>query len=626
MSSLNVLVIDDSSDFGEGLKRLIESLGHQVHLCEQPDKAKTLVNQNRYDLILIDCFMPNIDGFSLSSELFKITKQNGSATKFILMSGILVDEASKKEAHSHDHVSDFLVKPISKHKLEETLETHFEQTKNSILNELLSQNSTENDISAALSTCSSIKGVELSYIIPLISEMGLSCKLNVLDQTTQNTYSISFQEGLLSNIFSSEYNNSLGELLVGLGYLIREDLSSYINSEDFKNSTIPIGLALTQKNLISPHAVPVALKQQNINRLNDILSIKKMVCSLESSSSTKKSDSSSHLNQYDIQKECRIWVEQSITDEDVTVLKNLFSAVHFKKSVTLMEHDPSFEKISDLLSIEPEKLSDKNDLIFLFSNLVGGELQPAEDYDPDSSLEKKSLLAKVHSLKLRVKQNDPYTLLGVEPEGISDQKISKKYQVYAKDLHPDKIQSILSQEELEEAQEVFIKITEAFNLIKTEDNRTTFESFKRNKSTQLKLQCNNNLEAAKTLLFKGEYTKAFHLLNTEEMHSNYPNEFGLYFLWAALKSKDATGVSSQAPILFEREKKTLNDESLYYYVKSLEALKAENLELFQDFIKKSLQANSQFLPARRELQIAKSHLRSKNKKTSKSWFSFKKSS
>ncbi len=629
MSNLNILIIDDSEDFTAGFSRLIESLGHNTSVTSDPEEGKELLTQQDFDLAIIDCFMPTTDGFTLAAELNNISKTEKLKTKFILMSGILIDEASKKEAYSQTYIDDYLVKPISSENLSEVLSRYKGEgsthTKASLLMNFLDSKLTDSQAFELLKSTKKIQGFELAYILPKMSELGLSYKLEIKDKTTQSTYTVNIDSGFLKSIYSSEYNNSLGELLVGLGYLTREDLSSYINSGDFKISKIPIGKALVGLNLLSPHAVPVALKQQIINRLSDILPLEDLSCTFNHEPPSENNEQSCSLNQYEIKSECRHWVQglqsQNTPKHFTESLNSILVDSALEGSLSFSEKNPHYKTLKSLIVSKKESYSEP-EICLLFSNLIGGHLILSEETGAQSIPEKKSILDAVKNLKFKLKQKNPYFLFGLNSNNVTDQKISKAYQSLARDLHPDKVESLLSSTEFEETQNVFAEVTKSFNLIKTADNRKTFESYKKNKVIQSKLQSNVNLEAAKNLLNKGEYTKALKLLDQKEMHENYPNEFGLYFLWASLKGPLPEKVKTKIGPLLDQEKKNLRDESLYYYVKALASTQENDIESFKKFLILSLESNAQFLPARRDLQMAKKQQQPK----SKSWFSFKKSS
>ncbi len=626
MNSLNILIIDDSTEFASSLERLITHIGHFASICLKSEQAKNILNQNNFDLILIDCLMPVKDGFTLASELNLIIKEKNLNTKIILMSGVLIDKVSTKEAESFNYIEDYLIKPISKKKLEEVFNRCSQQENAFVLKPLFHENMNEHKVSEILNLTKKINGFELSYILPLISNFGFSYTINLADSFTKIYYTITIKSGFLYKISSSEYSNSLGELLVGLGYLTRESLSSYINSKEFKTNKTRIGTTLVNLNLLSPHAIPMAMKQQHINRLNGLLSIQNMTCTFMPEPEEKNFDDSTSLNQYEIKKEMCIWLESKAPESLFQNLNSIISEVTFIKSPFYTQSKTQNSKELDkILSSSPKDLT-KIDLILIFSNLIQDNLKVQNEINPSGSTKKEILLKLIQSLKIKLKQNNPYSLFNIHQNNASDQNISKAYQKLSKELHPDRITTILSTQELYEAKSVFVELTTAFNLIKTSGNRITYESFKKNQKTQMKLEYNNVLESSKILLNKGEYSKAFKLLDTNEMHKNYPNEFGLYYLWAALKSKNSFKVNDSINTFMQKEQKTLTNNALYYYIKALQLLAQSDFNGFQKFIALSLENNPQFLPARRELQIVKSRVGVVKKTTRKSWFNFKKSS
>ncbi len=626
MNCLNILIIDDSMEFASSLERLISHMGHLATICSKPEQSKDLLTQDDFNLILIDCLMPLKDGFTLAGELNKIIKEQSLKTKIMLMSGVLVDNKSTKEAKSCNYIEDCLVKPIPKAKLEEIFTHYSPQQSSSVLKTLLNENVNEPRVSKILNSTKKIHGFELSYILPLISSIGLSYTIKLTDSSTQHHYTIFIQSGFLCKISLSEYSNSLGELLVGLGYLTRENLSFYINSKDFQTSKTPIGTALVNLNLLSPHAVPMAMKQQSIYRLNDLLSIENMSCTFTPEPEQKDLDNSTSLSQYEIKKEMGVWLESKAPSSLFQSLNTIVSKITFIKSSFYIENkNQNSKQLDKILSSNPTELT-KADLTLIFSNLMEGNLKTQSETSTSTSIQRNVTLKVLKSLRFKLKQNNPYSLFNIHKNEASNQNISKAYQELSKKLHPDRILSILSAQEFKEAQSIFVELTAAFNLIKTSDNRITYESLKKNQEIQMKLQYNNTLESSKILLNQGKYSKAFELLNTKEMHQAYPNEFGLYYLWAALKSGNSSKVTDSMDALMQKEQKNLTNNALYYYIKALHSLTQNDFNSFEKFISLSLEDSPQFLPARRELLIVKSEAKAVKKNTNKFWLNFKKSS
>ncbi|WP_334075975.1 response regulator transcription factor [Paenibacillus sp. A14] len=70
---IGILLVDDHPAVMEGTKVLLEQEGDMaVTLADAVEKAVELVRQQRYDLMLIDLHMPNLNGIDLAKQLLAI--------------------------------------------------------------------------------------------------------------------------------------------------------------------------------------------------------------------------------------------------------------------------------------------------------------------------------------------------------------------------------------------------------------------------------------------------------------------------------------------------------------------------------------------------------------------------
>ena len=83
MACMNVIVIDDEEGMREGMRRVLERSSFQVDLAENGEEAIKLLEENTYDLALIDLKMPGIDGF----EVLKRVKQEHPDVEVIVLTG-----------------------------------------------------------------------------------------------------------------------------------------------------------------------------------------------------------------------------------------------------------------------------------------------------------------------------------------------------------------------------------------------------------------------------------------------------------------------------------------------------------------------------------------------------------
>ena len=113
---IKLLIVDDEKDIRDSLKDILIDEGYEVHLAENALEAKKIKLSKTFDLILLDIWMPDIDGLSLLKEW---ALNNEINCPVIMMSGHgTIDtavEATKIGA------TDFLEKPISLQKLLKTI-------------------------------------------------------------------------------------------------------------------------------------------------------------------------------------------------------------------------------------------------------------------------------------------------------------------------------------------------------------------------------------------------------------------------------------------------------------------------------------------------------------------------
>lgn len=64
----NILVVDDERGIRDLLSEILNDEGHSVDLAENATQARAARSGNRYDLVLLDIWMPDTDGVSLLKE------------------------------------------------------------------------------------------------------------------------------------------------------------------------------------------------------------------------------------------------------------------------------------------------------------------------------------------------------------------------------------------------------------------------------------------------------------------------------------------------------------------------------------------------------------------------------
>ncbi len=123
MISAKVLVVDDEPDICSLVKEILVDEGLNVKVAENGEQAKNLKDKFEPDLVLLDIWMPDIDGISLLKEW----KANNQLTMpVVMMSGHGTVETAVEATRLGAY--DFIEKPLSLAKLLLTVKHALENT------------------------------------------------------------------------------------------------------------------------------------------------------------------------------------------------------------------------------------------------------------------------------------------------------------------------------------------------------------------------------------------------------------------------------------------------------------------------------------------------------------------
>ena len=114
--SRSILVAEDNMVNQELLARLLEKRGHKVHLVSDGTKAIDACATEDFDLILMDCEMPEKDGWEAS----RLIRAEGNSTPIIAVTANAVQ--GDRERCAAAGMVDFLAKPIRPELLDEILD------------------------------------------------------------------------------------------------------------------------------------------------------------------------------------------------------------------------------------------------------------------------------------------------------------------------------------------------------------------------------------------------------------------------------------------------------------------------------------------------------------------------
>ncbi|MCC7078352.1 MAG: response regulator [Acidimicrobiia bacterium] len=119
--TLRVLLAEDNVVNQKVARGFLRRLGCEVVVVENGRKAVECVAAGEpFDLVLMDCQMPDVDGFEATRRIRALESDRGAVPVVALTAGVTVQE---REAAHDAGMDDFLAKPFREHQLEEILLT-----------------------------------------------------------------------------------------------------------------------------------------------------------------------------------------------------------------------------------------------------------------------------------------------------------------------------------------------------------------------------------------------------------------------------------------------------------------------------------------------------------------------
>jgi CheY-like chemotaxis protein len=117
-SSCRVLLTDDNVVNQKIAAALLSRMGCQVDIADSGFSALQQVNQKQYDVVFMDCVMPEMDGFETTAAIRSLAGKLGRVPIVALTASATTEDRDKCLAAGMD---DFLTKPIRVERLRECL-------------------------------------------------------------------------------------------------------------------------------------------------------------------------------------------------------------------------------------------------------------------------------------------------------------------------------------------------------------------------------------------------------------------------------------------------------------------------------------------------------------------------
>ncbi len=108
-----ILIVDDSVSMRQMVSFTLEGAGYEVDQAEDGVEALEMARSARYDMILTDVNMPNMDGIELTGELRRL-----DGYRYLPILTLTTESADEKKTAGRDAgATGWIVKPFSPEKL-----------------------------------------------------------------------------------------------------------------------------------------------------------------------------------------------------------------------------------------------------------------------------------------------------------------------------------------------------------------------------------------------------------------------------------------------------------------------------------------------------------------------------
>ena len=140
-STRRILLVEDNIDNQKIALKMLSRAGYEVTLAENGRDAVEAFKKNELDLILMDIYMPEMDGFGATKEIRRIEQKRGNERIPIIAFTAHVMDGYREKCLDHD-MDDYLTKPVNRKSLLGMVEKWIEDSQVTVINVREMQTST----------------------------------------------------------------------------------------------------------------------------------------------------------------------------------------------------------------------------------------------------------------------------------------------------------------------------------------------------------------------------------------------------------------------------------------------------------------------------------------------------
>lgn len=106
-----ILLVEDQFINQKLMKNVLEKSGYEVTGISDGESALELLKNNKYDIILMDIQMPELNGYEVTKRFREMEKETGNFTPILAMTANSL--AGDREKSLESGMNDYIAKPLN---------------------------------------------------------------------------------------------------------------------------------------------------------------------------------------------------------------------------------------------------------------------------------------------------------------------------------------------------------------------------------------------------------------------------------------------------------------------------------------------------------------------------------
>ncbi|MBN8569851.1 MAG: response regulator [Ignavibacteria bacterium] len=124
---MKILLVEDQFINQKLMKNVLEKGGYEVIPASDGESALKLLSENKYDIILMDIQMPELNGYEVAKKFREMEKVSGEYTPILAMTANSL--AGDREKSLDSGMDDYIAKPLNMVEINSRIEALLKKNK-----------------------------------------------------------------------------------------------------------------------------------------------------------------------------------------------------------------------------------------------------------------------------------------------------------------------------------------------------------------------------------------------------------------------------------------------------------------------------------------------------------------